>query len=154
MNNKSENNLYNLLRIKEIITILDGDTKLGIYETEDGKRIPVAMPYLSGPALCELSVQFGLATIYSWDGKNQSRWVYLDNLLEYCIGKGTVSELISYLFSIDQFKSILKDNSPEDIEKAYQHIVKQVLSKINGILYFGGHELIEDNGNYYVRSRN
>ena len=43
------NTNYDLLRRKEIIEILDGDTTI---EEIDGVRI--AMPYLSGPQLCEL----------------------------------------------------------------------------------------------------
>lgn len=48
-------NLYELLKTKEIIAILDGDTKYQEYEFEDGTTVPVAMPYLSGPDLCGVS---------------------------------------------------------------------------------------------------
>ncbi len=44
-----DNSLYNLLKAKEIIAILDGDTKYGKYEFKDGTEIQVRMPYLSGP---------------------------------------------------------------------------------------------------------
>lgn len=43
---------FNLLRSKEIIAILDGDTKYGTIETEIGNDITIAMPYLSGPDIC------------------------------------------------------------------------------------------------------
>ena len=51
---KCMNTNYNLLKNKEIIAILDGDFQI---EEVDGIRI--AMPYLSGPMLCELSQKFG-----------------------------------------------------------------------------------------------
>lgn len=49
-------NPYELLKTKEIIAILDGDTKYSTYEFEDGTTVTVAMPYLSGPDLCGASV--------------------------------------------------------------------------------------------------
>ena len=55
MNNS---NSYNLLKTKEIIAILDGDTKYGKYEFKDGTEIQIAMPYLSGPDLCGLSMEY------------------------------------------------------------------------------------------------
>ena len=49
-------NPYELLRTKEIIAILDGDTDYGTYEFEDGTSIKVAMPYLSGTTICEIAI--------------------------------------------------------------------------------------------------
>ena len=43
-------NNYELLRNREIIAILDGNTQI-----EEVNDIKIAMPYLSGPKLCELS---------------------------------------------------------------------------------------------------
>ena len=39
------NNPFSLLRNKEIIAILDGDTKYGDYEFEDFSTIKISMPY-------------------------------------------------------------------------------------------------------------
>ena len=44
-------NDFELLRSKEILAILDGDTEFG---TINGRRI--SMPYLSGPVLCDISL--------------------------------------------------------------------------------------------------
>ena len=46
-------NNYELLRKKDIIAILDGDTQI-----EEKNGIRIAMPYLSGPDLCDLSQKF------------------------------------------------------------------------------------------------
>ena len=59
-------NLFSLLRNKEIITILDGDTKFEEYEFEDGDTLKIAMPYLTGADLCNLSALFGLSVTYTW----------------------------------------------------------------------------------------
>ena len=61
-------NPFSLLRNKEIIAILDGDTKYGDYEFEDLSTIKISMPYLSGADLCALSTLFGLPATYSWNG--------------------------------------------------------------------------------------
>lgn len=147
----SERNLYNLLRTKEIISILDGDTKYGQYETLSGKEITIAMPYLSGPDLCGLSTLFGLPVTYSWGGSNLSRWVYLDNLLEHCIENNKCSDLLIHMFSLDQFRNVLKGQSAEDVESSYSYIVKEIIGKINGILFFGGHELVKEGNRYLVK---
>ena len=76
---------YELLKTKAIYAILDGDTKLGNYDFEDGTSISVSMPYLSGPDLCDISSLFGLPETYSWGGSNLSRWQYLDNLMVFII---------------------------------------------------------------------
>ena len=75
---------YELLRSKDIIAILDGDTSFGAYEVCKGKSIDVRMPYLSGQSLCDISNKFGLPVKYVWGGSNLSRWQYLDNLMEHC----------------------------------------------------------------------
>lgn len=139
--NKANTSLYELLKTKEIIAILDGDTKYGKYEFEDGAEITVSMPYLSGPDLCGLSTLFGLPMTYTWQGVNLSRWQYLDNLLEHCIQKGKCSDLLAYLFAKDKFTKMLSGHGADEIDKSYKHITDTILQKINGVLYFGGHEL-------------
>ncbi len=130
---------YQLLRRREIIDILDGDTTI-----EEYNGVEVAMPYLSGPTLCELSTKFGYAQTYKW-GKgstNLSRWKYLDNLLEYCIKTNKVSLLLTYMLDKERFQSVLcKMNSADEIENTYKYIYNKIIEKINSLLYFGGNEL-------------
>lgn len=135
-------NMYKLLRNKEIIAILDGDTKFGDYEFEDGTSVKIAMPYLSGPDLCALSSLFGLPVSYSWGGTNQSRWQYLDDLLKYCIKNDKCSDLLSYMVEKERFRGILKGRSANEINEAHAKIVETVFERISGLLYFGGHELV------------
>lgn len=103
------NNNFGLLRKKEILAILDGDTSFGEYEfPEDDKTIRISMPYLSGPDLCEISSLFGLPVTYPRSGGALSRWEYLDNLFAFCIRSNKVSELLSYLFDKNKFSSQLR----------------------------------------------
>lgn len=143
---------FELLREKNILAILDGDTDFGPLKINDiDSDIRVSMPYLNGPVLCEVSNKFGLPVFYSWNGGSQSRWVYMDDLLSHCIQNGRVSDLLSFLFSKGQFIEKLKGQTPETIEYAYLHIVNAVIKQINGILYFGGNELIQMGSTFVIR---
>lgn len=148
---KPQKNLYGLLRVKNILSILDGDIEFGRIETDTGKDIPISMPYLSGPTLCDISSRFGLAADYGWNGGALSRWAYLDNLIAHCIEKNTVSNLLAFLFSKEQFVQKLNGFTPEVIESAYTQIVSTIISQINGALYFGGNELIQINNTFIIR---
>jgi len=152
---EANNNLYRLLKTKEIIEILDGDISYGVIEKEYEYKITISMPKLSGPDLCSLSTVFGLPVTYYWDktGTNLSRWKYLDNLMEYCLKSNKFSELLTYLFSVDRFRKIMNQRTSDEIEEIYTAITKEIINKINGILYFGGHELINDNNKYIVQEK-
>ncbi len=136
-------NPYELLRNKKILAILDGDADFGEMESDDGGApIKISMPYLSGPTLCEISSTFGLAVTYGWNGGAQSRWAYLDDLMQYCIENNRMSDLIAFLFSKGQFGEKLQGHTPPVIDAAHKKIVKTVMQQINGILYFSGNELV------------
>lgn len=143
---------FELLREKSIIAILDGDTDFGPLKISgEESTIKVSMPYLSGPTLCDISNRFGLPVSYGWNGGVQSRWVYMDDLLAYCIQNGRESDLLSFLFSKGQFVEKLRGQTPETIEYAYTYIVRAVIDQINGILYFGGNELIQIGTSFDIR---
>lgn len=142
---------FNLLRSKEIIAILDGDTKYGDYEFEDCTTVKIAMPYLSGFDLCDLSTLFGLPVTYSWNGGALSRWQYLDNLLEYCIKNNKCSSLLAYMFSLAQFSKVLNGHGATEIKEAHQTIVSNIIEQINGLLFFGGNELVIIGQNFVIQ---
>lgn len=142
---------FNLLRSKEIIAILDGDTKYGDYEFEDCTTVKIAMPYLSGSDLCDLSTLFGLPVTYSWNGGALSRWQYLDNLLEYCIKNNKCSNLLAYMFSLAQFSKVLNGHGETEIKEAHQTIVSNIIEQINGLLFFGGNELVIIGQNFVIQ---
>ena len=142
---------FNLLRSKEIIAILDGDTKYGDYEFEDCTTVKIAMPYLSGSDLCDLSTLFGLPVTYPWNGGALSRWQYLDNLLEYCIKNNKCSNLLAYMFSLAQFSKVLNGHGATEIKEAHQTIVSNIIEQINGLLFFGGNELVIIGQNFVIQ---
>ena len=140
-----ENNDFELLKQKEIINILIGGTKYG----ENGE---ISMPYLSGPILCEISTIFGFVVDYF--ETRHSRWLYLYNLLEYCIKNEKVSDLLLYIFDKKQFKEKFKGMSSTEIEENYKLIVEEIMEKINGCLYFSGKKLIKIENNFFIQARN
>ena len=147
-----EKSKFELLREKNILSILDGDVDFGTLEingTDSG--IKISMPYLSGPTLCDISNKFGLPVTYGWNGGAQSRWAYLDDLLAHCIQSKRESDLLAYLFSKGQFVDKLRGQTPEVIEYAYSQIVNAVINQINGTLYFGGNELVQIGKVFVVR---
>lgn len=147
-----EKSKYELLREKNILAILDGDTDFGFLEINgESSNIKVSMPYLSGPMLCDMSNKFGLPVTYAWNGGAQSRWAYMDDLLAHCIQNGHESDLLSFLFSKGQFTEKLRGQTPETIDYAYSHIVKAIINQINGILYFSGNELVQTGSVFVIQ---
>ena len=134
-------NEFDLLNRRDIIDVLDGDTKLG-----DNDSYEVKMPYLSGPMLVQLCNDFGLVCTYG----SQSRWVYLNDLLSYVNDNQMTDELLRYMFNLDKFTGLTKLGSPQEIDSAYKHIVDLALKKINSILYLGRHELKLIDGHFYL----
>lgn len=144
MHNKPESP-FELFRSKPILAILDGDTSFG-----EINNIKISMPYLSGPTIVGISQMFGLDVSYGWNSGAQSRWAYLDDLIEHCIKTNKMNELLAYLFSKQQFEEKLRGNSPEQIEELYEHIISVVHDQINGALYFAGNKLVVANKKYHV----
>ena len=139
-----EKSNFELLREKNILSILDGDVDFSMLEVNGiDSGIRISRPYLSGLTLCDISNKFGLPTTCGWSGSVQSRWAYLDDLLEHCIQTKQESNLLAFLFSKGQFVNKLRGQTPEVIEYAYTQIVNTVIGQINGTLYFGGNELVQ-----------
>lgn len=140
--------MYKLLKAKPILEILDGDREFGTLNSE-GSMSPIrlALPYLTGPDIVGIANKFGVVMSYGTD----SRWQYMDRLLQGCIQNNKISSLLGYLFSKDQFSNILRGYSPDIIELSHKKIVETVIDKINGELYFGDHELYVVGSSFIVK---
>jgi|GEM_PF-244719 hypothetical protein len=162
---------FKLLTARNIIDILDGDTKFDTFTFENGKYFVIAMPYLTGQMLCRISTQFGLVVRYNFDTtndkkQNKSRWTYLTDLFEYCISNDTCSNLLLYLFSQNNFTNeIFKENMKGDyygyqnyqelndneIDFAYKIIIERVIKEINELLKFSQKELVIVSDNIIIK---
>lgn len=136
-----EKSIYDVLRTKEIISILDGDANFGDYEFDDGEIVPIAMPYLSGPAICNICTLFGLSKSYSADTV-QSRWQYFDELIAHCGSRETGEKLLSYLFDRQRFIEKIKHRDRSEFEKAYKTITESIIERINVYLSFSNMEMV------------
>ena len=137
---------FELLKHKDILAILDGDTEFG---EQDG--ITIAMPYLSGTDLCSLSTMFGLPKDYYWKGTNLSRWIYLRDTISHCIKHNTIQALLKYMFRKEGFQRHLSSIHISKIDYCYEYICTTVLSEINKILYFSDKEIVRVNDNFYIK---
>ncbi len=137
---------FELLRQRKVIDILIGDSIL-----EEKDKYKIQMPYLSGNDLCQLSTMFGLSATYSWGGGALSRWQYFDNLLGFLLEKGIVSQLLAFMFDIQQFLLLTNLSSRDEIESAHKDIVTNIINKINVVLLLSRRELQIVNGNFVMR---
>ena len=149
-------NSFDLLKHREILNILIGDTKFDKYKFSDATEIELSMPYLKGSKLCQISNQFGLAATYQWGNNraNLSRWQYMEILLEHCIQRNICSDLLAYLFSKQSFISMLANRTPAEIDNAYRYAIQIILENINRLLYFSGYELCILGDKFIMRNLN
>lgn len=125
---------YNILVTRKIIAILIGDEK--VYEE-------YSLPYLTGSQLCDLCCEFGLSRTYHWGntGTNQSRWMYMQDLMQYLNKHGRMPELLSRLFDIKYFENLSNLSNPKLVTETYNKIVASALNRINTCLMLAQKEL-------------
>lgn len=142
---------YIYLNRKEIINILIG-AKIDKSVDVEGITIEIAMPYLSGPQICNLSGKLGNPIQYPQNGGGLSRWQYFENLLNFCIQNKKEELLLKELFNIEGFKYILRDCNTKNIKLSYEKVVDCILEHINKDIYYCGHKLIKIGNNIYIRA--
>ena len=141
---------FRLLLSKEIYAILDGDTVFDEYESRNERKIRIALPYLSGPDLCEISTRFGKPATYTWGGGNLSRWEYVQGVLKHCISNGNCSSLLTYLLRKSQFQEAFKGLELDEIEECYTRSVREAIKGINKHLLFSGAQLVYRNKKFSI----
>ena len=125
---------YRILINRKIIDILIGDVK--VYEE-------YSLPYYTGSQLCDLSCEFGLPRTYYWgnSGTNQSRWMYMQDLMVHLNKQGRIPELLARVFDMKNFEGLLELPCPELVTGTYNKIVEATLKKINVFLMLARKEL-------------
>lgn len=146
------NSNFKILLDKEIIKILIGDTKLKSFTICEEKL----MPYLSGPQLCKISTKFGIPEVYEYNSKNnppKSRSIYMINMINHCIDKGTINKLLQFMFGKEQFNDLNKSNNISLMANEYNERIYKTIDEINKILYIKNYYLSYD-GNSFKLKRN
>lgn len=132
---------FSLLNNHTVIDILIGDVK--VYDT-------YSLPYMSGPNLCELSTSFGLKKSYTWKGANESRWMYMQSLLEHLNKQGRIPELLSWLFDMSRFDNLVNIGDAEKVKSTYKNIIDGAIGHINSKLMLSRKELRIVGGSFRI----
>lgn len=143
-----DNEIYNSLRSRKMLDILDGDTGFGIIKIASTVNVPIQMPYLTGKDISRISEKFGY-TIYN-DSNLTSRKTMLDELITYCILNEKSAALLNYLLSEQQFQGVLAYVDDDNKDAAYQTLIEELLKQINTALRFSNCEITEQDGQFVL----
>ena len=132
---------FSLLKMKPIINILIGDVEL-----INGYN----MPYLTGSNLCELSTQFGLPVAYTWGGQNLSRWMYMEQLIDFLNKQNRVHELLAFLFDLRRFTELNSLGDIDKVNETHKSLVENALRLINVNLLTAKKELRLTNHSFVI----
>lgn len=133
-----------MLKQREIIDILIGDKTIA--ERDEYK---IEMPYLSGGKLFDRMRRFGFENKCP---SGNSRWNYMNDLLDFVIKNQKESILLSYWFSREHFVSLTTLNDSAKIALAHKDIIETTLSAINSHLFLGGNKLVKTGNNFFIIS--
>ena len=137
---------------KTILRILQGDVIVGYYTPENStEKIPLQMPYLSGPDICDTANKFGISLKY---GSGFSRWEYMRDLMYGCIKSGIISRLLGYLFSINYVAQNFRHVDRNIIAAVCRETVNAVIEHINAEWLLGDVELVKTGNLYEIRGIN
>lgn len=135
--------MKNFLKNRRIIDILIGDAPISNIGKEEEY-----LPYLSGGELVSLCNELGYSTFYS----GQSRWVYMDELIEYLYDKNETSRLFERIFSLHHFEGHIDGANKSEIHSKHTEMVATALDKVNSILLFSEIEIRKVNTGFYLHS--
>lgn len=133
----------NPLKKKPVYEILDGDKKFSVASLDE----EVGLPYLSGRKLVDILNHFGCAYEYG----SESRWMYVEKLIDHCSSHGILSEMFEYIFELGKFSDLLRGKPVDAIQMIHRDIVSTAVSLINGELLFSGYELVDTTPGFSLR---
>lgn len=136
-------NNWEFLKDKNCIDIL-----IGIHIDEHSYNENI-MPYLTGNDICKLCNNFGMSVVYNETKLSRSQ--YMKNLIDFCIEKNKMSELLNNLFKIENYKNHIYGQNYEKIMKTHEHFIGIAINEINNILVFSKVILFENNNYYYIK---
>ena len=130
--------LVDVLTNKQFLEILNGDKPVIV--SDDNK---LYLKRLSGPDIVNLDNKYGGNQCYS----NYSRWVYMEELVKFCISTKRISSLLTELFNgIDLNKSNLVHNRENK-----KIAIETMIEAINSDLENQGFELVMDGTRVTIR---
>lgn len=126
-------NDWNLLKDKEIISLMIGDEKINTnisFQT-------LIMPYMSGKDICDFAVLLGLNIIYNEE--KLSRKEYMERVLDYSIKNNSINKFFKELFELKRFRKVCSEISNHygiDEMSIYWNTICEFMNSINKILLY------------------
>lgn len=117
---------WDVLRDREIINLIIGDKKY-----INNSYIELSMPYMSGKEICDFSRKVGFEQEYS----NKSRWMYMDELLEYIISNSKISRFFNELIELKRFKNNI-NIFMHDQNYIYYETIYGFFKEVNNVLFY------------------
>lgn len=124
------NKNWNVLIDKDIINLMIGDSTV-----TDDIFLEYKMPYMSGPNICDFGTKLGLNTDY-WNSDKLSRWMYMENVLNYVVDNNKMNQFFKELFDLKRFKKVDNIEFHKSAYELYWDLVHGLMNKINKILLF------------------
>lgn len=121
---------WNLLKDRDIVDLMIGNSKI-----KEDILIDYRMPYMSGPDICDFSSEIGLDKDY-WNEDKLSRWMYMENVLDYVIKENKINVFFKELLNLKRFKNIRKLDHYKSTKELYWELINNFMFKINEILFF------------------
>lgn len=121
---------WNLLKDRDIVDLIIGNSKI-----KEDIFIDYKMPYMSGSDICDFSSIIGLEKDY-WNDEKLSRWMYMENVLDYTIKENKINIFFKELLDLKRFKSIRRLEYYKSTEELYWELINSFMVKINEILFF------------------
>lgn len=133
---------FNVLKRKEIYTILDGDRKVLV----EGDYTPFSygLPYMTTDNLARLCEDFG-AQIPSG-----SRWCYVEEVIDKAIEANRCNDLLNFFFDRGRFTQLNSIDDIDEIEKKYWQIRNAAINAINHELRLCSNRLLFSEGKWYI----
>lgn len=143
-----DNEIYNSLRSRKLLDILDGDTGFGIIKIATSVNVPIQMPYLTGKDLAALSEKFGYPVRFP--SALPDRRAMLSDVIAHCILNEQSEDLLNFLLSKEQFRHVLEYVSEDNMEEAYETLLTEIERQINFALSLQNVELQCQNGRFFL----
>jgi len=121
---------WNVLKDREIIDLMIGDSMV-----KSDYLYDYTMPKMSGPKICEFGSLFGVDRDY-WSDEKKSRWMYMEDIIDYVIKKNMVNLFFKELLNLKRFRKVCMEERYKDSNQVYWDYVYGFLKRTNEILFF------------------
>lgn len=134
---------FKVLQRKEIYEFLNGDAEARELVQHGGTWY--GLPYHTATELDGICRSFGYIGML---GGN--RWTYMEALVQYAIDENRCGELLSYLFSVEQFTNLNNLPTMAEIDTLHQAIVIAAIEKLNWMIRLSRKEIALYNAQFYI----